>query len=463
MSGRQPVKPIGDGRAVLRSPPRFPRPGLTNDEVRFFLDWALFRGRFFSSAPSPVPWAARTAMSSALRAWRTRTSGLEFAGTLGIADHASGQFARIVVSSGRPPPEATERELSRADRLAAAVHAALTVLATRRALRRGVGGADLDGRRLARRFTKIVAAYAVLSVHASRRPNGWAALVCAADLSFDRMPYAFAASHAGVPLFLVFLDQPYSRPYTRMSVIPRSVLSGCIVHDLADADDAGIDASVPCALVEVPPRRRVVDTSALHVGIVVDRGVLPSTTVAVAVSAAAASNVERVMIRPHPGDVRGSWETAVAGVGQSVELAPVASIEQFAEQVDLCLVTITGALNRLARLGVPCWYIGEAIHRAPREPRDERVDDRTLRTDWSSERFAVPRAQDPFDRFLENLGVSDLESGPAPHGGDGGSSRRESTPIENILRAIEQLAPWNRDAAVGSGDGRPDGTRHGTA
>ena len=425
---------------------RIPRPGLRLEEVEFFLAWALFQGRFRATHRHDIPRRVRVALSAGRLAWGKRHTGLEFAGRLGLADHASGQFTRLVELAGMPRPSPTTRDLERTARFVAAVHAALTVLMSYPQVVRAARRETIDGPRLMRRFAKVVAAYAALSVYAARRPDEWSALVSAADLSFDRMPYVFAAAHAQIPTYLVFLDQPYTAPHTQMTAIPKATLAGCIVHDLVDADDAGVDVRTPCAVLEVPRRRRQPDPSQLHVGIVVDRGVVPSSAATVAVSAAEARNVEQVLVRPHPGDARDRWEEALSGTAANVVLAPERPIEEFVEHVDLCLVTFSGALNRLARLDVPCWFVGDAIHRPPREAGDGRPDDKTLRANWTSERFVVPNAERPFGNFLEGLTDEELASGPPPRRPPDGRPTPRARPVQplaTMLSAIERAAPWH--------------------
>ena len=426
---------------------------LSEGELEHFLgckDWWAHK----PPRSGPLPSVARFALSTALRTWRTRETPVDLAERLGVSEHANHDFLRLVEACGYCIPQPQPVRTSLAVRgLACMISLALAVSAHRR-LRAQFLGSDSHGAWISSALEKMLSRLAALIAFGLVHRRRWTALVAGAHLGLNRMPGVFAANRLGIPMVLIFLDQEELTPRTSLELVRGDLVVACITFSPDLPRRSGLSGDYALALRHTSQVSRSTNFSALSVGVVIDRGVTPHGTAEVIEQLAQLPAVQTILLRLHPSHDSRAWSKTAAAAHSKVVLSSEESIDQYAERVDLCLTTWTGARNRLRRAGVPIWYLGGAVFGEAAGP--------SVRAHWGNSNSDIPQMPQDIQSFVSRLTAAELKDARSlPQSGATNREQRQ----ESVCWVIRQAIQASRSSSfkMGSGDGRPDGTRLGTA
>lgn len=395
--------------AAARKAVRTARVGLTAAQIAHFRAWSENVRKFPGTKPKP------SASRALFTAWvlvgilKRRFWDFDFFGNVPLKDHDNHAFARLAVRYGFPRPESRRLYVRAATRLLAASASIRAASSThleyrRQSLVRNDSGVEglVDRRRVEKRLADGLAAYALVVVDATLRPNSWPAYITSANLSLRRMWPAFAASSAGVPLYLIFLDADPLLSRTGVQALSqRGLIAGCFAYEVGDPFLAGAPRSSPVTLLsQERPAATIQRPAPWRLGILAARTTDAQCIATFALSALQSRRAESVTILLHPSTSINHFRMRVPNMS-GVRILSGIDILEFALDQDLIVSAGTSAVNSVARLGLPCWGLAGAI---PAEA-DAAV--------WDTGRLQIPVLSSTGREFMDEMSCEELRRNSA--------------------------------------------------
>ncbi len=376
-------------RTVLRS--SFVRLG--PDEVDYFVKRVRTSSK---AAPSPsahrITWlrlAVRVAVSTA----RAQKTCAGFSRGIAYMDHSDNGIRALFDRAGVPWEEPEKLQLSRSERLLAAVVAFRLIRVNRAGLRTPLQAERTDLALAADRLAVGAGCFGRFVAQAVLAPDSWRGLFLTVDVSFLRMFACYAAVRVNRPTSLFRGHRIGSQGF--LPVTAEALFT--------------FDATAAEGFI-LPPRKVIVDTlgarrrpnpfaTPYDVGIITDNFVGMSEVWATTEEVAGHPSVRHVLLRLHPG----SKVTELRrGLPDCVTLCDSQeSLSRFSERVDLALASNSTAVMVLQDLLVPCFHIRHLY--SPNDPWGRR--DRPL---IPTGRHPLPEVMGTITEFFDVLSPASL-------------------------------------------------------
>ena len=363
---------------------------LTDEELQYFVLRVRTSTKARTDMTVPLRNRSRLAVTAALEVTRTRKSCAGFDSGVAYMDHSDREIAKLLERAGLQWREPKKARVPPRERLLAALIALLFVRANWPRIERALtdAPAPVDASLAQERLIAGSGCFARFIAQAHLRPSTWRSIFVSGDVSFLRMFACFAATRAARPIGVYVrhrMDEAWVMP------IP--------VDRLFTMDAAAASNFLP------PPRRVIVEPRPtrrretergrpVDIGIVTDNFVGIDEVRAVAEACARHPFVKSVRIRLHPGStVRELPFSLPSSVSLEDSSQPLA---QYAERIDVALVSMSSAVPALQDLLVPCFHLRLLYSE----------DDLWGRRDPSTrfeQRYPTPEVVDDLTEFLHDL------------------------------------------------------------
>lgn len=368
---------------------------LNDAEIEYFVLRVRTSTKARPGPPVPPRAGNRLAMAAALAVARKGWSCAVLVDGVAFMDHSDGEIAKLFDRVGVQWREPRKARLSMLERVLAAFVALRFVRTNwpRTARLLADQSPSVDIALAEERFIAGSGCFARLVAQARLRPMTWRGLFVSGDVSFLRMFACFAAVRAGRPVGV----------YVRHRMDGEWVMPVRVSRLFTmDAAAAGNFLPLPRRVIVEPPparRRKTAPGQPVEVGIVTDNFVGIEEVWAMAEACARHPDVTSVRIRLHPGS---TVRELPLGLPPSVILEDSAEpIAQYAERIDVALVSASSAVPALQDLLVPCFHLRLLYSE----------DDLWGRRDPTTnieQRYPVPEVGDDLTAFLQALTAGTL-------------------------------------------------------
>lgn len=363
---------------------------LSPEEIQYFVLRVRTSTKARPDTTVPLRNRNRLAVAAALEVARTRKSCAGFDRGVAYMDHSDRGIAKLFERAGLQWREPRKGSVPPRERLLAALIALLFVRANWPRVEQALTDAPtpIDVSLAQERFIAGSGCFARFIAQARLRPGTWRSILVSGDVSFLRMFACFAATRTDRPIG-VYVRHRMDGPW----VMPISVDRLFTM----DAEAASNFRPPPRAVIVEPrpTRRRTAERGRpVDVGIVTDNFVGIDEVWAVAEACARHPSVTSVRIRLHPGS---TVRELPLGLPPSVSLEDTAEpLAQYAERIDVALVSMSSAVPALQDLLVPCFHLRLLYS-------EDDLWGRRQPSTHIEQRYPTPEVGDDLTAFLQGL------------------------------------------------------------
>ena len=370
----------------------FGRLRLTESEFAYFEHRVRTSSKANLSPDRKPSGRARMAAIAATRTFRSRTSCAAFDDGIAYMDHSDEGIRQLFERNGITWSAPEKLQLTLPERIAAATFASLFILANWAGLGRILATNSLDRLLASERFVAGASCFGRFASQARLRPTTWRGLFLTSDVSFLRMFAAFAATRTGRPIAIF--------SHVRSSGAASIPISIDFLFAFESTVAMNFNPLPRSVSVDVPRarKRQIFSDRKFDCAIVTNNFADLPTVWEVSAQVAGHGFIRSVLVRLHPGS---GIRTLPSGLPPNVILSDSANpLSDFAESIDLALVSQSSAVPTLQELLVPCFFI-------PSFDRNAYFmqDADNYSPAW---RYATPEAPEPLQKFLDALSADEL-------------------------------------------------------